>query len=113
MERTEINVAKVFSAYPFGRYPEHGHWNGERFRCEFVEPALAHGGAVVINFEGCRGLSPSFLEEAFGGLFRGGEGRNEDPKDLIGRIEFVIPHDPFLAKEIYAYMNEAVDRVAR
>lgn len=113
MERTEINVAKVFSAYPFGRCQAQGQWNGERFRREFIEPALANGGPVIINFDGCRGLAPSFLEEAFGGLLREGDGGNEDPKDLINRIKFVIPHDPFLAKEIYGYMNEAVDRIAR
>ena len=113
MERREINVAKEFSAYPFGRYPDHGPWSGERFRREFFEPALANGGTVVINFDGCRGLAPSFLEEVFGGLFREGGGRTEDPKDLISRIEFISPHDPFLAKEIYGYMNEAVDKVAR
>lgn len=66
----EISVAKHFSQYPAGRYPEDGDFNGTRFREEKLAPPLIEGKTVEVTFEGVAGLGSSFLEEAFGGLVR-------------------------------------------
>lgn len=79
MEDTEmtIDVANEFSPYPSGRVTKDGDYNGERFRKEFLIPAIkkafkAKGAAasVVIDLDGVRTFGSSFLEEAFGGLAR-------------------------------------------
>jgi len=71
MENTHtINVAKEFSKYPGGRYLADGDCSGERFRNEFLVPALRAHPSVRVNLDGTLGYGSSFLEEAFGGLVR-------------------------------------------
>lgn len=71
-----IDVAKQFSPYPSGRFPDDGNYNGQRFRVEFLEPALKSarssgcGEKVVVDIDGVRSFGSSFLEESFGGLIR-------------------------------------------
>jgi hypothetical protein len=100
---TRIQLAKDFSAFPFGRYAEHGPFNGERFRREFLLPPLRAGEAVEVDLDGARGLSPSFLEEAFGGLLR--EGFNV--ADVLRRVTIVSDRDPSFVSQIQDYMRAA------
>ena len=65
-----INVAEQFSRFPGGRYRTDGKFSGERFRDEFLVPALKIYGTVVVDMDGTLGYGSSFLEEAFGGLVR-------------------------------------------
>ena len=68
-----IDVAGEFSRYPAGRYRSDGRYSGERFRQDFLVPALKkvkEQGIVTIEMDGAAGYGPSFLEEAFGGLVR-------------------------------------------
>lgn len=71
-----IDVAERFSRHPAGRVPSDGPDNGERFREEFLVPALrdammrSEGARVIVDIDGCRAFGSSFLEEAFGGLAR-------------------------------------------
>lgn len=101
-----INLAKQFSTYPFGRYPKHGPDNGERFRLEYLEPALRAGGVVTVDISGARGLAPSFLEEAFGGLIRAGFTKADLDQRLVIRSEV----DPSLVEEVKGYIDEEAAR---
>ena len=65
-----ISIARDFSPSPAGRFPEDGPFNGEKFREEFLVPALREGGGVVVSLDDTNGFGSSFLEEAFGGLVR-------------------------------------------
>lgn len=102
MSRT-ISLAADFSPFPFGRYPSHGVWNGERFRDEFLVPALKTGDQVQVDLDGARGLSPSFLEEAFGGLVRNGFAA----RDLMSRLTIKSDRDPSFIRTIQGYIQNA------
>lgn len=67
-----ISIAKDFSSSPAARYRHEGPNSGQRFREEFLEPALREGGMVEVDLDGVVGYGSSFLEEAFGGLVRVG-----------------------------------------
>ncbi|MET3891051.1 hypothetical protein ABIE41_002127 [Bosea sp. OAE506] len=67
-----IKIASDFSPYPGGRYRTDGAWNGQAFREEKLVPALQRADVVTVDLDDVRGLPPSFLEEAFGGLLRDG-----------------------------------------
>ena len=64
-----INIARDYSDTPLGRYRTDGSFSGQRFREEFLVPALKSG-AVTVEIDGTEGYGSSFLEEAFGGLVR-------------------------------------------
>lgn len=98
-----INIAREFSRYPAGRYKSDGPYSGERFREEFLVPALSAGtDTVVIELDGARGLGSSFLEESFGGLVRNGH----SPQELLNRLK-LISEDVSLLEEIKSYILEA------
>ena len=95
-----INVAKDFSRAPAGRFVSDGPNSGERFRDEFLMPALQHGQQVVLELDGTRGYGSSFLEEAFGGLARKGF----DASELCRRLHFRTA-DTSLIQEIRGYWH--------
>lgn len=66
----KISIAKQFSEAPAGRHAKDGPYSGERFREEFLAPALEQNEVVEIDLDGALGYGSSFLEEAFGGLVR-------------------------------------------
>lgn len=90
-----INVAE-FSTYPIGRDDRDGAYNGERFRRDWLMPALrdaiARDVKVVVSFKGVLSFGSSFLEEAFGGLVS----KEGVAKDVVKRKVqiLVIPGDP-------------------
>lgn len=98
-----IRLATDFNPFPFGRYPSHGDWSGERFREEILAPALKGGEDVQVDLDGARGLSPSFLEEAFGGLVRAGF----SPEDLLRHLTIKSDRDPSFIATIRAYIQKA------
>lgn len=74
-ELIHISIAEDFSAYPIGRdSDDSAENNGQKFRNEFLIPALkkslADNSIVDVSFEGVESFGSSFLEEAFGGLIR-------------------------------------------
>ena len=103
MTSKTINVGRAFSRYPAGRYRSDGPYNGERFRDEFLLPALRSSTAekVIIEFDDARGYGSSFLEEAFGGLVRAGFGA----QDLFKRLE-MLSNDQSLVEEIRTYIDD-------
>ena len=78
-----ISIAEDFSRYPAGRIPVDGDWSGERFREEYLVPALRDFDRVTVVFNGIAGVASSFLDEAFGGLVRE---CGMDEADLKGRL---------------------------
>lgn len=69
-----LTIAKEFSQYPGPRFERDGPHSGEVFRDKVLVPALERaertGDRLVIDLDGVRGYTASFLEEAFGGLIR-------------------------------------------
>lgn len=108
MTKIVIDVAEKFSRFPFGRYPEHGDDNGQRFREQYLIPALDDGNEVCVDLTGARGLAASFLEEAFGGLIREGY----DLEDLQARLTVKSETDRSLVDEVWAYMADAAEEAA-
>jgi hypothetical protein len=74
MSEMVISIADRYSKFPAGRYRADGPFNAERFRDEFLLPALdaalQKGDKVVVKLDGVIGYSSSFLEEVFGGVVR-------------------------------------------
>lgn len=97
----KINLGLQFGRYPAGRYLSDGPYSGQKFREDFLIPALeGPDDEIEITLSDARGLKSSFLEEAFGGLVRVGYGADE----LIRRFKFVS-RDPSLAIEIQEYIR--------
>lgn len=70
MNKITISIAKNFSAYPAGRYPADGEYNGTAFRKAVLVPVLTDDAKVEVTFDDVAGFGSSFLDEAFGGLIR-------------------------------------------
>lgn len=99
-EEAMINVARDFSRAPAGRFISDGPNSGERFRDQFLKPALDEGKEVVVELDGTRGYGSSFLEEAFGGLVRAGY----TALDVVKRVHLKTK-DNSLVKEIQGYLR--------
>ncbi len=95
-----INIGKQFSLVPSGRVPEDGPDSGERFRQEFLIPALQKGGTVEIEIDDAVGYQSSFLEEAFGLL----SSETGIPVEELRQRIVVISSDP--EYEIYRELIE-------
>ncbi|SFF82230.1 protein of unknown function [Duganella sp. CF458] len=100
-----INIAKEFSAYPVGRFYTDGPDSGERFREEFLAPAMKDGGLVRVELGGTEGYGSSFLEEAFGGVVRK---FNLSEADVATRLELVADDDPV----DQSYLTETLEYIA-
>ena len=104
----KISIAKDFSKYPAGRFPEDGPYNGTTFREEMLVPRLNELTAperLEVTLDGVAGVGSSFLEEAFGGLVRSGM-----PKELLEERLIVSAKDETLrdfAKLAKRYIEEA------
>lgn len=101
----KINIASDFSVTPAGRFYSDGPDSGERFRKEFLVPALRSAEPLTLRIDGTAGYGSSFLEEAFGGLVRGGF----DKKELVKRLNIVYEDDEFgIYKDlIFTFIDEA------
>lgn len=95
-----VTVATDFSRYPAGRFISDGRYSGERFREEYLRPALEKGEKVIVYLDGVMGYGSSFLEEAFGGLIRA----NLDRKLLIENLT-IQSANRLLVKEVLSYIS--------
>ena len=93
-----INIANDFSRAPAGRYIDDGPNSGQRFRDQFLVPALSAHQHITLEMDGTRGYGSSFLEEAFGGLVRLGYAADV----LLKKFAFRT-NDPSLVSEIHSY----------
>ncbi|GIK74473.1 MAG: hypothetical protein BroJett021_34610 [Chloroflexota bacterium] len=96
-----IGVARDFSISPAGRRRSDGPDSAERFRTDFLLPALGTGKTVVVVLDGTQGYASSFLEESFGGLVR--EGYPAD--SLRSRMRIISKDDASLVREIWGYID--------
>lgn len=101
----KIDIASQFSVTPAGRFCSDGPDSGERFREEFLVPALRLREPIQIKIDGTAGYGSSFLEEAFGGLVRNGF----DKEELIRRLHIVYDDDEFCVYKdlIFTFIKEA------
>jgi len=109
MSEIKINIAKEYSKTPGGRYICEGDYSGEDFRNTMLKPAfdraISEGKTLVVILDGGYGYSPSFLEEAFGGLVR-------ETKDVrVSKIEIVSEEEPEQIEKIKAYINNELRNV--
>lgn len=108
-----IRIAEDFSKYPMGRYfPKDGDFAGERFRKEFLKPALEEAiklgtdKKVTVDLDGVRTFGSSFLEEAFGGLVREESFTKAQLKGFL-QIVYTQPELEFYAQAIAEYISKA------
>ncbi|CAN5874527.1 STAS-like domain-containing protein [soil metagenome] len=99
-----IKISEQFSRHPAGRFFSDGEFSGQRFREEWLIPALAKDESLVIDLDDVRGFGSSFLEEAFGGLVRNGF----TPSELKRRIA-LKSFDESLKDEIIYYFDHGHD----
>lgn len=104
-----LYIASEYSEVPAGRYPSDGEFNGERFREEFLLPALRDHQNVTVKFEGTEGYGSSFLDEAFGGLVREGY---YSAHELHRRLKLESDDPVFLmyVKQAWRYINNPVSK---
>ena len=101
-----INVARDYSPTPLGRYNTHGKFSGQRFRDEYLIPALKRNTYLVIDFDGVAGLPSSFLEEAFGGLIRKGVISAKEFQSRV-KIQATKPSLSLAKDRVNKYVNAA------
>lgn len=81
-----INLVEDFHTTPYGRYEElDGDGAGDRFRKEFLAPALRQHEKVHVNLDGYNRYGRSFLDEAFGGLIRV---ENFTPEQVLEKLTY-------------------------
>jgi hypothetical protein len=97
-----IEIAKDFSRYPSGRRIADGPHSGEKFREEFLVPALKTHDEVVIILDGVKGYPSSFTEEAFGGLVRTGF----DKESLLSKLKI-----KFSSQAYSGYKDDILDAI--
>ena len=97
-----IDIAKDFSIFPGGRFPQDGPNSGEEFRMKFLIPNLINNQDIIIKLDGTRGYSSSFIEEVLGGLVRCGYSK----KYLSEHLSFISERKG-LIEEIKMYIVDA------
>ncbi|RZJ19149.1 MAG: DUF4325 domain-containing protein [Brevundimonas sp.] len=77
-------------------------FSGERFRVQYLQPRLKKHEHVRVDLRGTKGLAPSFLEEAFGGLVDAGYSYDE-----IRRYLKVVADDSAREQQVWRYIQQA------
>ncbi|MBL0909094.1 STAS-like domain-containing protein [Pectobacterium carotovorum] len=103
MNIKKIYIADDFSDVPYGRYDEDGPDNGQRFRENHLLEALKDYDEVHVYLDGAMGYGSSFLEEAFGGLYR----TNGIDKNTIKKKLKIVTDLEFLKESIWDYIADA------
>jgi hypothetical protein len=106
-----ISIAEDFSPSPAGRTPADGPFNGQRFREDYLIPALRiavdQNDSVVVDMDGAYSYSSSFLEEVFGGLARSGQ----FPANVLAiRLEIRAANPVYASfrRDAEAYLKDAL-----
>jgi hypothetical protein len=81
-----ISVREDFSFCPSGRYREQSPDSGQRFREDFLVPALETSDKVVVDLDGVLGYGSSWLQAAFQDLI---EVDGYPPEYLRSKIQVV------------------------
>ncbi len=101
-----ISVANDFSRVPAGRFYSDGPFSGQKFREEFLLPALKNKdiSKVIVNLDGLCGVGSSFWDEAFVQLILK---EKISCKELLDKLEFVCTDDDTLIPLLISYLKEA------
>ena len=106
----KLSIAKEFSPMAIGRYKTHNPLSGEVFREEHLTPMLRRAvqarDFLEVDLEGMKGLSASFLEEAFGGLVRSGEWTAKEVLEVVRFVPKGTYFDPYI-KNVKDFIREA------
>ena len=83
-----INIIKDYSSSPYGRYssevqPGEEDTTGEKFRKEYLIPALQEYQHVHVDLTGYNRYARSFIDEAFAGLISSGSYTLEELKNRL------------------------------
>lgn len=106
-KKVTIKIAQDFSKYPAGRFETDGPYSGENFRNNYLIPAinsLDKDSVLEVDLDGARGYGSSFLEEAFGGLFRT---LTSFSFEKFEKKVHINSSDPSLVEEILEYASKA------
>ena len=98
-----LNIAKQFSRSPAGRYLTDGPFSGQAFRENLLLPALSQSEKVEVQLDGALGFGSSFLEEAFGGLFREAGMNSEMLREKLHISSKLKTYE----QRIWLYINDA------
>lgn len=105
MEKT-ISIANNFNKFPAGRYLTDGPYSGERFRTEYLSPALndTDVSLLKVSLDGLGGVGSSFWDEAFGGLIL----KEKIPYDIIKqKLQLICKEDDALPILVWDCIKEA------
>lgn len=106
----KIDIAREFSASTGGRYIEESDFSGELFRKELLgkryEEAVEKNELLEIDFDGSYGYSPSFLEEAFGGLVR-----ERGEYGIFEKLKLKSDDNASLIDDVKKYITEAEQKI--
>lgn len=104
-----IDIANDFTKFTGLRYERLTEGvSGEKFRDEFLIPAIDKFGSITVILDGNIGeYLPSFLEECFGGLIRD---KNYSFKEFKEIVTLVSNDDPILIDDILYYVNEEIQK---
>lgn len=103
MNIKEIHIAEDFSDVPYGRYDEDGPDNGQRFREEHLLQAIRAYDEIHVYLDGAMGYGSSFLDEAFGGLYR----TDGIDKSVLKKKLRIFTELEFLKDSIWGYIADA------
>lgn len=99
-------ISEQYSKTPGPRYENEGKFSGEHFRenvlIRLYLDAIEKKENICIDLDGGYGYSPSFLEEAFGGL-----ARKYNEQNVKQILTFVSNDEPSLIEEIIGYIENA------
>jgi hypothetical protein len=99
-----IKVANDFHDELIGRFITDSDYHGEKFREEYLVPALKDYDKVIVDFDGVEGYGSSFLDEAFGGLIHTS---NLPKEEVLRKLQLVSTEDESLKEEILGYIEKA------
>jgi hypothetical protein len=105
----KISIGADFSETPIGRYLEDGDFSGQRFREEFLVPALNDFDKIAVQIDDTEGYGSSFLDEAFGGLIRHHPFTERDLREKI-TILCEKPEFKIYEKMVWHYISESNSR---
>lgn len=92
-----------YTKYPFARYIADGPGSAEKFRLEYLVPALESHHQIVLDLNGVAGFPASWTEEVFGGLIRR---HGFTLSELRSRLTIDVS-DNLLEYEIWHYVEGA------
>lgn len=105
-----IVIIDEFSKKPYGRYtrelqPGEEDTTGERFRKDFLAPALRKYDHVHVDLTGYNRYGPSFIDEAFGGLIYSKEFSS---KEILNKLTYEHKDLPSIEVMIADRINNAI-----